>query len=90
MRTPSLSYYIIKAKEQPTFSTDSQLWMFELKKEHADIYRQLILCIELIKFHNIDLYYLAEKLGIEPIKIKIALQAYHGDTGAETINDIKL
>jgi len=58
--------------------------------EDTRLYRQLILCIELIISHNIDLYYLAEKLALEPIKIKIALQAYHGDHGAETVTHIKL
>ena len=47
--------------------------------EDTRLYRQLILCIELITFYNIDLYYLAEKLALKPIQIKIALQAYKGD-----------
>jgi len=81
-------------KEEQTqrtrFSITANHQMRVWEVEDTRLYRQLILCIELITFYGIDLYYLAEKLALQPIQIKIAMQAYKGDANDTKLMTIKL
>jgi len=72
------------------FSIAAHWQMKVWQAEDTRLYRQLILCIELITLYDIDLYYLAEKLALQPIQIKIAMQAYKGDANDTKLMTIKL